>query len=462
MEQQPPRPPASIRQRPLWGLVLKAVGLVALSLGMTFGSIGYAGLRSGGSRGLQPVHPVLAVALMAVLLGFGRWAYRQGSRHRARLLEPLTTAEAEPIVLLLRSFDDDRHLARIQGGDPRHGPWAAAPTTEEQQLGNATAAFGRMVALGSPRDSLPPVGAGRDYAGDEEWRARVLAGLARARLVLLIASPGDAVRWETERVIERNLAHRLVVIITGDGQRYEAFRTDLSARFPRGLPEYRPVKRASHVRPYVQAVVWFDADWTPHLAALGDEGDLRSMIIKVDRWVETALPLAIWPLYGRAGIPVPGLPSELRTRPWTVPAAIALAAPAVVTVEALLIRSALHGNAWSAAISGVLALLLILVGRQVWRGGYWTVRMTAFCSAFFGGGPALASLVTLFLREGPFRWWLASAALGLLAAGLLLAGRPVRDWTASLVLFQPGAKTGPGPATTGPGEAGTAQTSGRG
>lgn len=449
---QPPRPPATIRQRPLWGLALKVLGIVALSLGVTFGGIGYSGLRSAGSRPPGPIHPAVAVALMAVLLGLGRWAYRQGSRHRTPLLEPLTSiSEDEPIVLLLRSFDDDRGLARIQSGDPRHGPWAAAPTTEEQQLSNATAVFGRMVALGSPRDSLPFVGAGRDYAGDDEWRARVLAGLARARLVLLIASPGRAVRWETERVVERNLADRLVVLITGDGERYEAFRASLAQLFPGGLPEYRPVRRDNHAaaNAYLQALVWFDADWTPHLTPLHDERDVRSMLIKQGRWVETAFPLAIWPLYRRAGVPVPGLPSEPRSRPRVVPAAIALAAPVALLVATLLVRSVLRANAGNAAFGGILALLLGLSHYRVWRGGYFAVRLVAFYSLFFGGAASLVILLIPLLGDTPARqqlWWTAPAALSLLATGLLLVRRSVRDWTASLVLFRPAPESGDEPA----------------
>ncbi|WP_341720743.1 hypothetical protein QQG74_14170 [Micromonospora sp. FIMYZ51] len=446
---QPPRPPASIRQRPHWGLALKTTGLIALVLGTTFGGIGYAALRSGGSRSVAPIHPLVAVVLMFVLLGFGRWAYRHGSRHRARLMDPLTDlAEAEPIVLLLRSFDEDAGLARVQGGDLR-GPWAADLTTEEQQLGNATATFGRLVALGSPRDTLPQVGAGRDYAGDDEWRSRVLAGLDRAQLVLLVASPGEAIRWETEQVVERGLADRLVVLVTGDGQRYERFRAELSAVFPRELPPYQPLPRPSNTTiraSHLQAVVWFDPDWTPHLVPLGDDQDHRWPLVKLHRWVETTVPLAIWPLYGRAGVPVPGLPSEPRRRPWAVPAALALAAPAAVTVAVLLISSAVDGNVWEGVIAGVGLPLLALLGHRVWHGGYLAVRAAAFLAVLVGVLAVLLLLASLFLRDGVGHWWPISAGLYLLAAGLLLAGRSVRDWTAALVLFPSRTADDGGPA----------------
>ncbi|AEH10073.1 MULTISPECIES: hypothetical protein [Protofrankia] len=419
---RPPRPPASIRQRPFRGLLLKAAGFVACCLGMASGVVGERGLRPAGGIRVGPAHTAVALALMAVLLGFGRWSYRQGGRHRTPLLEPLTSIpEDEPIVLFLRAFDEDRGFAHIQSGDPRFGPWTADVSTEEEQLTRATAPFGRMVALGRPSDSLPPVGAARDYAGDDEWKGRVLAGLARARLVLLAASPGGAVRWETERVIERKLADRLVVLVTGDGRRYESFRGSLSHLFPRGLPEYRPVKQGNLIAEsaYLRAVVWFDADWTAHLVQLDDSRDGRSMLTEFDRWVETAVPLAIWPLYQRAALPVPGLPSGPCDRPRAVAVAVTLITVDILVLAVLLIILALRSSVWLGAVVGAVALLLLLSVYGVWRGGYMTVKMVRFYSLLFGA-------VTLVL---------VPVGLSLLTAGLLLRRRSVRDWTASRVLF---------------------------
>src|SRR3954447_25452722 len=145
---RPPRAAAELKQSRVWGVVLQLVGVVAMSLGMASGALAYRSMRTWHA---EHGWPAVAVewALMAALLTGGRRALRHGSRHRAPVLRSLAELpEDERTVLFLRSFADDEGFARVQRGPVRDGPWAAETDTEEQQLREAVAPFGTMVALG--------------------------------------------------------------------------------------------------------------------------------------------------------------------------------------------------------------------------------------------------------------------------------------------------------------------------
>ena len=353
----------------------------------------------------------------------GRRAIRLGGRHLAPVLDALP--ETGRIVLFLRAFSDDQGFARMPSGH-KHGPWAADPTPEELQIARAVAPFGKMVALGKPSDSTPQVGAGRHYASDGTWREQVLAG------------PGRSLRWEVEQVLAREEPERLVLVIVRDVAQWESFKTTMQDAFPRGLPDYEEVKPNNNVAEdaFVRAVAWFDADWTPHVAQLSADSD-AGMLIEFHRWVETAFPLALRPVYERAGLAMPGLPSGPRARPWAVPAAVAAQALTAVAGAWLFSLSADSGSEFLLILLLVIALPGLLLYR-VWRGGYLSSLLARGIGLFFGGVFAF-----LCIAVGLVDGWNAtqlvglSLSTGLLTGGLLLCRKDVREWTAALVLHRP-------------------------
>ncbi|MFC5922752.1 hypothetical protein [Micromonospora vulcania] len=121
-----------------------------------------------------------------------------------------------------------------------------------------------------------------------------------------------------------------------------------------------------------------------------------------------------------------------------MPAALALAVPVAVILVALAIRSALRSSLGHLAIAGVLALLLVFCVYRIWQGGFFTISIVRFILLFADGVAVLLDAVTILSGYPPQHpWSLGVAGLCLLAAGLLLARRAVRDWAASLVLFRP-------------------------
>ncbi|MBF6059815.1 hypothetical protein IU500_01160 [Nocardia terpenica] len=231
-------------------------------------------------------------AVVAVCM-LGAQLRRRGRRHMARVLGSLTDLPADArAVIFLRGFSDDYGLTQAE---PTTGVFGTIGWTQEEQLARALRPLGTMVALGQPGDALPPSGAQRHYASDRTWRAEVLAALHMAELVVLAAGPGGSLTWEVQQVVATMSARRVILLITKDARQYESFKTANEDLFPRGLPPFGPETRAAHlVNPsYVRALIWFDADWTPHLAELFDHYPFP----RPRRYVELAVRKVLKQLY---------------------------------------------------------------------------------------------------------------------------------------------------------------------
>lgn len=430
------RPAARIRQHRLWGRFLKVLGNIGLVIGAGAGVDAWRAMHTHPvTFGLAPWPVELCVS--AVTLMGGRWAVRQGQRHQEPVLRSMETLpDDEEIVLFLRAFADDKGLASIPSGPPRDAPWLSMPLTEEQQIGRATAPFGRLVALGRPSDKLPQAGAARHYASDHAWQTEVLTAMDRASLILLVCGPGRSLRWEAEQVVARNEPERLVLIGVRDAAQYASFKVANQDLFPKGLPDkFSAPPSGGHRAPtFVCMVIWFDTDWTPHPVTLGAEDpDVRvRKLIKVDAWIETAFPLAMRQVFLRAGRLIPGLPAErIYRRPAAVKAAAAIY---------LLSLADLFFWGGGPADMGMVpaACLMLMFFFRVWQGGHLAVL---FAYTFSMEGAFVCLLFPLLefrlwhVHVGTAEWcsWLSlGACLGVSAQ--LLRRESVGLWVASQAL----------------------------
>ena len=64
---------------------------------------------------------------------------------------------------------------------------------------------------------------------------------------------------------------KLIILVPLTRRRYEEFRLKSAHFFPRGMPEYAG-RRVNETT--IRAVVYFDADWTPHLLPIMRESYL--------------------------------------------------------------------------------------------------------------------------------------------------------------------------------------------
>lgn len=462
---QPLRPVARIEQSPRRGRWLSIFGWLAVTLG---------GVGVAASNNVPEGTPTsLLVVATLFLIVIGTWAVIRGRRHLTSVLPGLGyLPPGERIVLFLRAFSDDAGFSRVpafRSARPLlgYGPTPADVRTEEDQVARAMAPFGRMVALGSPSDRLPHVGAERSYVSDEIWQSEVLAALDRANLVLLVARPGLSLAWEVEQVVRRNDPTRLIILVTRDRHQYALFRETLGAFFPRGLPEYSKARMRILRRGHARAAIWFDNDWTPHLEVLRGGFPLVGFARRTQR----ALPRALRYVYQRAGVPL-----RIRStvpRPQAVGLCVALfitfwlgvGISFIATAGSLgeiigsvlapggIDASAFRAWSFSAASEGVLVYWLIqlpvvvLWMYRIWRGGPFAIAIIRVFGVLVGASllavvgmvsvqfPEIFFGVIYFLAMSGFTLLLVYllvvlllGVLGLPLVTLLLVRQDVREW----------------------------------
>jgi hypothetical protein len=125
-------------------------------------------------------------------------------------------ADAQPFVVFLRSFREDRVKVRpsplwfigklIALGQP-------AKTLDEIVLDEASP-YGRVVALGNPDDKRTPYGAARGYVSNEEWQPVVRDLLEKAQLVISCIDDSEGIRWELDYILNSAIRSRCLFLLT--------------------------------------------------------------------------------------------------------------------------------------------------------------------------------------------------------------------------------------------------------
>jgi hypothetical protein len=107
-------------------------------------------------------------------------------------------------ILLLRSFADDgvNYVPlEIQQSAPRLASLHHLRFQLEEKIARELSRKGPPIAIGAPGETLPPVGAYRQYCSEAEWQAVVLSRIAEARAVVVIASQTKWVSWELDQIV---------------------------------------------------------------------------------------------------------------------------------------------------------------------------------------------------------------------------------------------------------------------
>ncbi|MFE7035443.1 hypothetical protein ACFU9Y_34560 [Streptomyces sp. NPDC057621] len=117
-------------------------------------------------------------------------------------------------VLYLRQFPTDHKASKFQYGMSDVEESRTAYTEEELLCLVMRRTFGQVVALGDPKEKgLPPVGAQRLYASDNQWRDCVKDLAPRASLVIIQLNEGRHVQWELEYASKNVSRDRIVLLI---------------------------------------------------------------------------------------------------------------------------------------------------------------------------------------------------------------------------------------------------------
>lgn len=147
-----------------------------------------------------------------VVVLFTGWFAVWLRRKLARRGEEVRRIDPRPPVLLLRSFGDD--MLGVGAGEKwtRLADWHRRGMTFERVLTRELTPFGPVLAIGKPGESLAPLGAARDYVGDDAWQDEVARRMAEARLIVFVVGTSEGLAWELQRVQRLGLLHKLVLL----------------------------------------------------------------------------------------------------------------------------------------------------------------------------------------------------------------------------------------------------------
>lgn len=233
------------------------------------------------------------IAIISVGL-LGRRIAMTGRKQRAAETAMATASDPRPPVVYLRSFEDDEVLANaniVRG--------FIQLTTEEEQYARVLNRIGPFLAIGDPREALPDLGAARIYVGNDDWRARVEALLARARLIVLRLSATEGLLWELRTVIARNDPSKLLVLVPGPPEDYPAFRQLANKWLPQPLPSALPRSTKFGRLSTIVGLIRFRPDWQPEFLPIR-VNYLRASLVAP---LAPHLQLTLRPVFEQLGAP---------------------------------------------------------------------------------------------------------------------------------------------------------------
>ena len=193
-----PGGPASGLRRHRPATVLSVGGVIVISIALTAWLSRQFDLSTTGARNM----------VMLFTGSFAVWLRRKLARRgqEARRVDP------RPPVVLLRSFGDD--MLKVGPGErwTRLGDWQRRGMTFERVLTRELTPVGPVIAIGRPGESLAPLGAARDYVGDDLWQDEVARRMKEAQLIVFVVGESEGLAWELHRVQRLGLIHKLVIV----------------------------------------------------------------------------------------------------------------------------------------------------------------------------------------------------------------------------------------------------------
>lgn len=191
-------------------------------------------------------------------------------------LADTVAADNRPAVLYLRAFQQESDpfawVAPKERSRYTQRTYSTSMVTLEQYLGAEFARqLGPFVALGNPLDWVPPEGAARSYAPDEDWQRHFLTLAGAAAAIVMDGSRSDNLRWELAEITRNGWQRRLFLLTAPAARRRGLYdrlvdamwRSAKGVRIPRWEQFAADLKEAGlhvpSIEPGPGSVVAFDA-----------------------------------------------------------------------------------------------------------------------------------------------------------------------------------------------------------
>lgn len=125
--------------------------------------------------------------------------------------DSLLASDKRKPILFLRSFSDDPKVTAM-AGIGHEGLAQLMDLSVETRLANHFMTFGPFIAVGSPQDKVPQLGAARKRLSDEDWQQAFTQWMAEASVIVMYAGTTHWVGWELERILEGGYAEKLILL----------------------------------------------------------------------------------------------------------------------------------------------------------------------------------------------------------------------------------------------------------
>jgi len=155
---------------------------------------------------------IIVAGINLLLAGLGGAIFYRGKQYAAVSSRMKLAKNTAAPVLYLRAFHRD---VNFLGSVLQYLflPFSITAKNAEQEIADAVAPVGPLIALGRPDDRLPPPGAHRVYLRPNNWRESVERLMFEAALVIIqIDKGGEGLQWELAKVREVVLPERAIFL----------------------------------------------------------------------------------------------------------------------------------------------------------------------------------------------------------------------------------------------------------
>lgn len=232
--------------------------------------------------------------LGANVFGAGNIIARYADAGATALYQSVREWDTRAPIVFLRSFNQDDDRVPVTGGDrfARTPAGISRSRTLDELLLEHGSPYGPVIAIGDPRDPVPPLGAARVFVPERGngWQDVVRGLVDASQCVVMCPNTGRGVQWELD-LIASSTARLNVIFLASP----ELTRADTLALFERLVPDMPEIA----------------ADQTP-IAAFAEQGRgwrvLTSKALTLNAYT-AALNTSLQALFGLSGVPMEAVSS---------------------------------------------------------------------------------------------------------------------------------------------------------
>jgi hypothetical protein len=186
------------------GLLWIAAGAVIFLFGAAMDVLIWEDISLGNpkdnSEGLQKVAKLIEI--------YGAFLVFKGRQYFVPKAEAILALDRRPPLLYLRSFLDEKpDIVNVQTG------YVYVDRSLEMKLSRNFREVGPFVAIASPQDKLPKLGAARLTRTDDEWQGEVWRLMGEAQRIVALVGTSKWIRWEMGEIVARGYTAKTLFLV---------------------------------------------------------------------------------------------------------------------------------------------------------------------------------------------------------------------------------------------------------